>query len=127
MRDVGSPNDFGPVQPEGCKGKVDLLFLISRLHTMKTEQAQLLASFPGFVATIQEKLVESDVHIIVANPDGGWPGWTCEEAWWGCPMYAPNCGPDALDYQCNVYQALHGLRFNPRGRHHLQRGRLRGE
>jgi len=25
--------DFGPVQPSGCKGKVDLLFVISRLGT----------------------------------------------------------------------------------------------
>jgi hypothetical protein len=30
MRDVGTVMDFGPVQPPGCKGKVDLLFVISR-------------------------------------------------------------------------------------------------
>lgn len=107
LRDVGTDDDFGSTQPVGCKGKVDLLFLISRLHTMKTEQAQLLASFPGFVATIQEQLADFDVHIMVANPDGEWPGWTCEGEWWGCPMYAPNCGPDALDYQCNVYPKLY--------------------
>jgi hypothetical protein len=81
LRDVGSPNDFGPTQPEGCKGKVDLLFLISSFGTMKTEQTQLLASFPGFVATIQEKLGDFDVHIMVANPIGKWPGWPCEK---GC-------------------------------------------
>ena len=28
LRDVGTDDDFGPAQPEGCKGKVDLLFLI---------------------------------------------------------------------------------------------------
>jgi len=106
LRDVGATEDFGPVQPEGCKGKVDLLFLISRLGTMKTEQTQLLASFPGFVATIQEKLVDFDVHLMVANPDAYWPGWSCEEAWWGCPMYAPTCGPLAEDYQCNVFPTL---------------------
>jgi len=119
LRDVGTDDDFGSTQPVGCKGKVDLLFLISRLHTMKTEQAQLLASFPGFVATIQEKLADFDVHIMVANPDGKWPGWGCEK--YKCPEYAPNCGPDALDYQCNVYPKLYtpcdetlgaGLTFN---------------
>jgi len=106
LRDVGTDDDFGPVQPEGCKGKVDLLFLISSLGTMKTEQAQLVASFPGFVATIQDKLADFDVHIMVANPTGRWAGWNCEEAWWGCPMYAPNCGPDDEGYQCNVYPKL---------------------
>jgi len=109
LRDVGTEQDFGPTHPVGCKGKVDLLFLISRLHTMKTEQAQLLASFPGFVATIQEKLIDFDVHIMVANPDGKWTGWNCEKAADGCPMYAPNCGPNALDYQCNVYPKLVGI------------------
>ena len=104
LRDVGTDEDFGPVQPEGCKGKVDLLFLISRLHTMTTEQTQLLASFQGFVETIQEQLADFDVHIMVANPDGKWPGWGCEK--YKCPEYAPNCGPDALDYQCNVYPKL---------------------
>ncbi|MBA3549807.1 MAG: hypothetical protein H0T76_25280 [Nannocystis sp.] len=106
LRDVGAVEDFGPVQPEGCKGKVDLLFLISSLGTMKTEQAQLLASFPGFVATIQDKLADFDVHIMVANPTGKWPGWNCEEAWWGCPMYAPHCAPDDDGYQCNIFPKL---------------------
>ncbi len=104
LRDVGTNDDFGPGQPVGCKGKVDLLFLISRLHTMKTEQTQLLASIPDFVLTIQEKFADFDVHIIVANPDAYWPGWGCEK--YGCPEYAPNCGPGALDYQCYVSPKL---------------------
>lgn len=45
LRDVGTDDDFGPTQPAGCRGKVDLLFLISSLGTMKTEQTQLLATF----------------------------------------------------------------------------------
>ncbi len=101
MRDVGSPNDFGPVQPEGCKGKVDLLFLISSFGTMGTEQAHLLASFPGFVATIQEKFSDFDVHIMVANPIGKWAGWPCEK---GCNDDPQNCA--AHGYQCNVYPKL---------------------
>ena len=78
LRDVGATADFGSAQPPGCKGKVDLLFLISRWVSMETEQTQLLASFPGFVGTIQEKLADFDVHIMAANPDGYWPGWVCE-------------------------------------------------
>jgi hypothetical protein len=104
LRDVGTDDDFGATQPVGCKGKVDLLFLISSHGTMKTEQAQLLASFPGFVATIQEKLADFDLHIMVANPTAYWAGWGCEQ--FGCPDYAPNCGPDAKDYQCYVYPKL---------------------
>ena len=104
--DVGTMMDFGPVQPPGCKGKVDLLFLISRGGTMDTEQAQLLASFPGFVDTIEEKLAGFDVHIMAANPDGTWPGEVCEHAEWGCKEHAPNCGPLAMDYVCNEYAQL---------------------
>ena len=104
--DVGTVMDFGPVQPPGCKGKVDLLFLIARTGTMETEQAQLLASFPGFVDTIEEKLEGFDVHIMAANPDGTWPGEVCEHAEWGCKEHAPNCGPLAMDYVCNEYAQL---------------------
>ena len=121
--DVGTVMDFGPVQPPGCKGKVDLLFLIARTGTMKTEQAQLLASFPGFVDTIEEKLAGFDVHIMAANPDGTWPGLVCETGG-ACLKYSPNCGPNAEDYQCGIYPQLTtpcdeklgaGLTFNAGG------------
>ena len=102
VRDVGSNADVGTGQPIGCKGKVDLLFVISRLWQMKTEQQQLVASFPGFVETIEEKLEGFDVHIMTANPDGDWPGWTCETQPSMCGS-GPNCGPNALDYQCGVF------------------------
>jgi len=105
LRDVGTAEDFGPVQPPGCQGKVDLLFVISRLGTMKTEQEQLVASFPGFVDTIRNTLGDFDVHIMVANPDGTWPGWTCETAPKGCPMNYPDCSPGA-GYQCGVFPDL---------------------
>jgi len=101
LRDVGTDDDFGSPQPVGCKGKVDLLFLISSLGTMKTEQAQLLASFPGFVATIQERLADFDVHIMVANPTAYWAGWGCEK---GCNDDPQSCGE--YGYQCNAYPKL---------------------
>ena len=98
--------DFGPAQPPGCKGKVDLLFLIERSGSMHDAQAQLLASFPGFVDTIEEKLAGFDVHIMAANPDGTWPGKVCEKQPEGCKTYFPTCGPDADDYQCGTYAQL---------------------
>ncbi len=123
--DVGTAMDFGPVQPPGCKGKVDILFVISRQGTMVTEQTQLLASFPGFIDTIEQKLEGFDVHILTANPDGRWPGQdVCETGDGLCKDYFPNCGPTAIDYQCGVYPELKtecdevlgaGLTFNTGG------------
>ena len=75
--DMGLIPDFGPAQPPGCKGKIDFLFLIARTGTMKTEQAQLLASLPGFLATIEAAFPDFDSHIMVANPEGEWTGWNC--------------------------------------------------
>jgi len=97
LRDVGTMVDFGSPQPPGCKGKVDLLFLISRYGSMQTVQTQLLASFPGFVDTIQEKLANFDVHIMAANPEGYWPGWTCEQL---CKK-PPELNCDQYGYTCN--------------------------
>ncbi len=99
--DVGADTDFATGQPPGCKGKVDLLFLISRNGNMDRVQEQLLASFPGFVQTIEERLEGFDVHIMTANPDGDWPGFGCESAWWGCEMNFPTCGPSAPGWVCN--------------------------
>ncbi len=101
LRDVGTVDDFGTGQPVGCKGKVDVLFLIASFGTMEAEQKQLLASFPGFIATIQEKLADFDVHLMVANPKGTWAGWSCEK---GCNDDPQSCAKDG--YQCNVYPEL---------------------
>ncbi len=103
--DVGTVMDFGPVQPEGCKGKVDLLFVISRQGTMKTEQTQLLASFAGFIETIEQKLKGFDVHIMTANPDGDWPGDICQYQG-GCLMNWPECGDWAEGYNCETYPGM---------------------
>ena len=72
--DVGTVMDFGPVQPPGCKGKVDLLFVISRQGTMVTEQTQLLASFQGFIDAIQASLEDTvdSYHVGVVSSDNYW-------------------------------------------------------
>ncbi len=98
MRDLGGSPDFGPDKPVGCKGKIDFLFLISRFGNMHTEQKQLLASFPGFIDTIETMFPEFDIHIMVANPDGTWPGWACEM--YLCENDAPYCGENGKDYVC---------------------------
>jgi hypothetical protein len=98
-RDVGADTDYGTGQPPGCKGKVDLLFLIGRSASMEYAQAQLLASFPGFVQTIEERLEGFDLHIMAANPDGDWPGFNCqqEEA---CGTYWPHCAEGDENWDC---------------------------
>jgi len=122
--DVGTVMDFLPVQPPGCQGKVDILFVISRLPTMGTEQTQLLASFPGFLDTIEQKLAGFDVHILTANPDGRWPGEDVCDGGGLCMDYWPTCGPTAEGYQCPTYPDLMtecdkvlgaGLTFNTGG------------
>jgi len=97
--DVGAETGFDTGQPPGCKGKVDLLFLISRTDSMDRVQEQLLASFSGFVQTIEDRLEDFDVQIMVANPDGTWPGLYCDTSPMGCPMYG-HCGPDDENWIC---------------------------
>jgi hypothetical protein len=106
LRDVGTAVDFGVGQPPGCKGKVDLLFVVSRFYTMRNVQEQLVASFPGFVETIEDKLKGFDVHIMTANPDATWPGWACETQPDLCPKVKTDCGSSSNGYQCNVYPDL---------------------
>ena len=65
LRDVGTAADFGTGQPIGCKGKVDLLFVISRLGTMSTEQVAAAVALwtcgGGQEAHFGAVLVESSV------------------------------------------------------------------
>lgn len=98
LLDLGGSPDFGPDKPLGCQGKIDFLFVITRAGNMKLEQARLVASFPGFLATIEAMFPGFDTHIMVANPDGAWTGWGCEEDL--CENDAPYCGEHGKDYAC---------------------------
>ena len=98
--DMGVIPDFGTVQPAGCEGKIDFLFLISRLGTMKTEQMQLLGSLPGFIDTIEATFPGFDTHIMVANPDGNWPGWNCNVPEL-CGTAPHTCDPYAPGFDCS--------------------------
>jgi hypothetical protein len=122
LRDLGGEPDFGPDKPLGCKGKIDFLFLISREWTMHEEQQQLLASFPGFIDTIETMFPEFDTHIMVANPEGTWGGWGCEKEL--CQNDAPYCGENGKDYVCGPasYELVTDCDEVLGGRPALQRG-----
>ncbi len=68
--------DGGPAVPEGCKGKIDFLFVVSSDDTMTFAQERLLASFPGFMQAIEDQLPDFDVHILSAD-DGFWKQKDC--------------------------------------------------
>ncbi|MDC0721423.1 hypothetical protein [Nannocystis bainbridge] len=78
IRDVGMVPDGGDGPPPGCKGKVDLLFTISSAKTMEGQQAKLKASFPGFVATLENEFADFDYHILSTNTFGSWVLPWCE-------------------------------------------------
>jgi len=77
--------DFAPLPdaPEfetGCR-KVDFLFVVDNSGSMQSQQAQLLASFPGFITAIQASLEDTvdSYHVGVVTSDnynGNAPGCT---------------------------------------------------
>ncbi len=77
FRDLGGMPDFGDGSPVGCRGKIDLLFVISRQANMQYRQAQLAAAFPQFIETIKSKFADFDYHIMVVTGDDGWGNNAC--------------------------------------------------
>src|SRR5690606_25191702 len=78
VHDVGSDKDVGTGTPEGCKGKIDFLFVISRAGNMGVIQAQLIDAFPKFISTITSKFADFDHHIMVVDTDSVWGmPWNC--------------------------------------------------
>jgi hypothetical protein len=56
---------------DGCD-KVDFLFVIDNSGSMQDEQANLIASFPLFIQTIEDTLVDAqDYHIMAVGTDNG--------------------------------------------------------
>ena len=119
--DLGGVLDFGVDTPAGCKGKIDFLFVISRLQTMESRQAQLALAVPQFIDAIEAKFADFDYHIMVVDGDGedndngeGWGDMGCNQI---CPNldceigdacceggdiddYGKPCCPD-LTYPCD--------------------------
>ena len=80
--DLGTMPDLGDGTPVGCKGKIDLLFVISRTGLMASRQAQLVKAFPKFIETIESKFDDFDYHIMVVDGDDEWGSYNCNEV---CP------------------------------------------
>jgi hypothetical protein len=67
----GAPQqDDAPAPEDEACVKVDLLFVIDNSGSMKQEQDNLVASFPGFVQEIQQELADAEsLHIGVVTTD----------------------------------------------------------
>ncbi|WP_434417217.1 hypothetical protein [Nannocystis pusilla] len=94
LQDLGVP-DLGDPHPVGCKGKIDFLFVISRLSYMENLQARLIEAFPYFMETIESKFADFDYHIMVIDPDETW----------GHPLCNADCSPEGCsvpDYPCEA-------------------------
>lgn len=99
--DVSAPETEGPGDDggngEGCE-KVDFLFVIDNSGSMGDNQDSLIASFPGFIQSIQSTLTEAqDYHIMVVDTDAQWGG-ECELL---CPLFFNTC-PDIPQYPCGI-------------------------
>ncbi|MCX4243570.1 hypothetical protein [Paraliomyxa miuraensis] len=68
-----------PLEPMGCQ-KIDFLFVIDSSESMKDYQDNLVASFPGFAAAMQEAVSAEDWHVMVVDTDGQWNGAPCANA-----------------------------------------------
>ena len=79
--DLGEKSDVLP-QPdptEGCQA-IDFLFVIDSSESMKDHQENLIASFPGFAAEIQDAVPADDWHVMVVDTDAQWGGVECANA-----------------------------------------------
>ena len=93
--DLGGVPDGGDGKPAGCKGKIDLLFVISRHGNMWARQAQLIAAFPEFIATIEAKFADFDYHIMVVDGDADWGLSYCTD---DCPVLDCKIGQPCCPY-----------------------------
>lgn len=107
--DLGSTPDGGlPPEPEACL-KVDLLFVVDNSGSMKNEQDNLVASFPGFVQEIQEQLVDAEsLHIGVVTTDSyDWNEEPCDNVLGA--LVTKTGGANSSSKVCGPYAS--GLRF----------------
>ncbi len=89
----------------GACEKVDLLFVIDNSGSMEDEQEHLVASFPGFVSTMQAQLADAEsYHVAVVTSDSyRYDAVTCNPFGYGTFVVqtggdhssSQNCGPFA--------------------------------
>jgi hypothetical protein len=77
----------------GCS-KVDFLFVVDNSSSMINHQQALTASFPGFIAAIEERIESGDFHIMVVDSDTkADPNNGCGECYDRCVLgQAKDCG-----------------------------------
>ena len=101
----GSADDGGTAV--GCD-KVDFLFVIDNSGSMQDEQQSLIASFPGFMSTIQDTLQAQDYQVMVVDTDGdgggGGSSLTCINGVCSCSP-APAC----CDLVCSMSDECNGF------------------
>ncbi|MDC0717651.1 hypothetical protein [Nannocystis bainbridge] len=86
------------LMPPGCD-KVDFLFVIDNSNSMADEQSSLIASFPGFIAAIEQTLEADDYHLMTISTDDGDAGngdEDCDFQQCICAP-APTCCQDVCD------------------------------
>lgn len=99
LQDLGGQPDLGPLHPEGCKGKIDFLFVVSREFVMQSIQQRIIDAFASFHATIAAKFADFDYQIMVVDGDPEWGLDSCNE----------NCSPQGCpvpDYPCEMVNAI---------------------
>src|SRR5262249_43211965 len=101
----GGP-DLG--KPDGCD-KIDFLFVVDNSGSMAEEQASLVASFPGFIATIADTVAATDFHVMVVDTDeeslSFGSGFVCDGA--------GNCNCNPSPQCCYALCDGNGVVFNP--------------
>lgn len=99
--DLGDGLDL-PLQPMRCD-KIDLVFVVDNSASMYDEQQSLLASFPSFIAEIEDVLAGDDYQVMVIDTDIG-EGGGCYEAMYNsfdCGLWCgANC-PAGCNCECN--------------------------
>ncbi|MCB9568916.1 MAG: hypothetical protein H6710_17165 [Myxococcales bacterium] len=97
LLDVGVREDLGSA-PAGCGGKIDFVFAIANSWDIEPFLPQLQKSLPGLITGIEEAFDDFDVHVLVANANGGWGSLKCPIQ--ECPVDGGCAAIDAPDYPC---------------------------
>ncbi len=84
---------------QGCT-KADFLFVIDNSGSMEDEQDQLIASFEGFISTIQATSMAQDFQILVVDTDASGGGGSTVE----CTNDVCTCEPvpGCCEFACNL-------------------------
>jgi hypothetical protein len=89
----GGGGAAGGTGKSGCD-KIDFLFVVDNSVSMQNEQAQLVASFPGFITAIENTVnAGNNYHVLVTDTD----------EWGRCNTANPWTGMDPSSTTCNGY------------------------